>query len=511
MKAAAPVETEGFDWRNPDYGAVYAERVARLKSIQDDPEALPAIKAYYAEHPADFIHDWGMTSDPRNAEVGLPVVVPFLLFAKQREFIDWLYDRWRGRENGLVEKSRDMGVTWLCAGFAAWMWLFHPATVFGFGSRKEEYVDKIGDPKSIFWKLRQFIELLPPEFRPVGFDRRKHAPYMRLINPENDAAIVGEAGDNIGRGNRAAMYIVDEKAFIQNQESIEAALSQTSNCNIDVSTPNTAGDAFARKRHSGRVPVFTFHWSDDPRKDDAWYAKQKENLDAAIVAREIDINYTASIADAYIDGEAVSDAQRNGPAHVDAVGGWILGVDAAHFGDDEAVITPRKGRLTKEQVPRKGLSGPGLASVVEGLCADLESGGEHIAEIVIELDGPGVSAFDQLRLGRWANVTRGVHTGQRLKDNRNWNLRALMWRRANDYLNEPPVSLPRDGELAAQLCAMRYRHKDGLLLMQDKTEYKKDNGRSPDRADSFVLTFAGAAAGGDVGAPNPRRSAGGWV
>jgi hypothetical protein len=83
------------------------------------------------------------------------------------------------------EKSRDMGVTWLCVGFAVWMWLFHPGTVVGFGSRKEEYVDKIGDPKSIFWKIRQFIALLPVEFRPAGYIESRHAPHMRIINPEN--------------------------------------------------------------------------------------------------------------------------------------------------------------------------------------------------------------------------------------------------------------------------------------------------------------------------------------
>jgi phage terminase large subunit len=54
-----------------------------------------------------FITDWGMTFDPRNPELGLPAVVPFVLFPKQEEFIDWLR-AWRG-SRGWAARSR---ATW---------------------------------------------------------------------------------------------------------------------------------------------------------------------------------------------------------------------------------------------------------------------------------------------------------------------------------------------------------------------------------------------------------------
>jgi len=184
--------------------SVYEKRMERLETIRADPAILGGLKEYYKTHPADFINDWGMTFDPRNAEIGLPSTIPFTLFPRQREYVDWIYDRWQKREDGLTEKSRDMGVSWLCVAIAVWMWLFYPGTVIGFGSRKEEYVDKIGDPKALFWKVRQFIELLPREFRPKGWNGEKHAPHMRILNPENGSSIIGEAGDNIGRGNRTS-------------------------------------------------------------------------------------------------------------------------------------------------------------------------------------------------------------------------------------------------------------------------------------------------------------------
>ena len=479
------------DWRNPDYEPIWAERGRRLQLILDTDGMAKGLKEHYKHNPVDFICDWGVTFDPRNAEIGLPVTIPFALFDKQKEFIDWTKDRWQGREDGLAEKSRDMGVSWLCVAFSVWMWLFWPGTVVGFGSRKEEYVDKLGDPKSLFWKIRVFIDYLPPIFRPVGFNRNEHTPHMRIINPENGAAIVGEAGDNIGRGNRTSIYFKDESAFYERPDAIDAALSQTSNCKIDVSTPNGNGNPFYKKRHSGKIKVFTFHWRDDPRKDADWYQKQKDTLDPVIVAQEIDIDYNASTSDAYIEGELVASAQNLGPADVSPIGGFCVGIDAAHFGDDESVVTVRRGSLTLPQRSFRKLDGPELAASVEQMLDEIiQVNHGEVAYIVIELDGPGVSCYDALRRGRYADKVAGVHTGARQSDHVNYNLRSLMWRRAKDYLEVGGRSMPNDTELKSQLCSVKYKYKEGLLLMQSKKEYKAEFGKSPDRADSWVLTFA---------------------
>jgi phage terminase large subunit len=478
------------DWA-PQYEAVYSERSERLKRLRElGPATLAGVKEKYRDDPVSFINDWGMTFDPRNAEIGLPTTVPFLLFPKQAEFIVWLRERWLAREDGLGEKSRDMGVSWLCVAFAVWMFLFHRGVVVGFGSRKEEYVDDLNDPKSLFWKARQFINLLPAEFRPAGWDAKKHAPFMTITNHENGSAIVGEAGDNIGRGNRTSIYFKDESAFYERAESIDAALSQTSNCKIDISTPNGNGNPFYRKRHSGKVKVFTFHWRDDPRKGPEWYAKQQNDLDPVVLAQEVDIDYNASTNDAWISGALIEAAQRLGPADVEVNGPWHVGVDAAHMGDDESVISRRRGLLTLPLIARKKLDGPALAGAVEEVCRDLEDAGGIIGQITIELDGPGVSAFDCLKRSKYAAVVVGVHTGAQLQDDRNYNVKARMWRAALDYLKVGGCAMPADPELKSQLASYRYGYKGGLLLMEKKAEYKKRMGKSPDRADAWVLTHS---------------------
>lgn len=477
-----------FDFCAPDYSAVLAHRAERLARLRAEPGQLSALKAYYKTHPAQFVMDWGMTFDPRNAELGLPTTIPFLLFPKQEEWLDWLYARWFGREDGLTEKSRDMGLSWLCVAAAVHMFLFYPGTVVGFGSRKEEYVDNTSDPKSLFWKARQFIRLLPREFRPTGWNEKKHSPFMKIQNPENGSMIVGEAGDNIGRGARTSIYFKDESAFYERPDIIEAALSQTSNCRIDVSTPNGSGNPFYRRRHSGKTPVFTFHWRDDPRKDDAWYQAQKEKLDEVVVAQEIDIDYDASVNDAYIPGPTVEAAQKNPVTDVEPIGPLQLGVDVARFGDDKTAITLRQGRVVYWFEEYSGLD----TMAVAGLVRDkVTSSPQRIEQVAVDVIGLGAGVVDRLmEFSETREITVGVNSAIRLSDGRNYNLRALMWRNMKDWLADAPVSLPTYSGLKAELCALKYGYRNGLLLIESKDDAKKRGIKSPNLSDALALTFA---------------------
>ncbi len=332
-----------FDWRNPDYGPVFVARLERLRWIRANPDKLPALKLWYRDHPADFINDWGVTIDPRNADIGLPVMVPFLLFPKQREWADWVMGHWRERTPGLAEKSRDFGLSWLAVSLASTLCLFRDDITIGFGSRKEEYVDKIGQPKSLFWKARQFVLHLPTEFN-GGWDQRRDSAHMRVSFPNTGSVITGEAGDNIGRGDRAAIYFVDEAAYLERPQSIEASLSQTTNCRIDISSANGLANPFAEKRHGGKIDVFTCHWRSDPRKDDAWYAKQCDELDPVTVAQEIDINYSASVEGVLIPSAWINAAVD---AHVALklrpTGARRGAMDVADEGKDKNAFAGAKG------------------------------------------------------------------------------------------------------------------------------------------------------------------------
>lgn len=290
-----------FDFINPDYAEIFAERIRRLNRIRAESECLPDLKAFYRDNPAQFINDWGTTYDPRNVERGLPALMPFILFPRQREWIDWVLAKWRAQEPGLVEKSRDVGISWLSMAFGCTMCLHHYGFAMGVGSYKQDYVDLAGSPKSLFHKARLFMRMLPVEFQ-GGFNPARNAPFMRLSFPDTESSISGDVGDNIGRGDRASIYLVDEAAHLDHPDLVDAALSQTTNCQIDMSSVNGMANAFARKRWGNKLDVFIFDWREDPRKDQAWYDKQVRELDPIIVAAEIDRDYTASAEGIVIPG-----------------------------------------------------------------------------------------------------------------------------------------------------------------------------------------------------------------
>lgn len=337
-----------FNYKQPDYTAVFRWRLELLSKLRADPGMLAAFKVHYRHNPADFIADWGVTFDPRNINRGLPPLVPFVLFPRQRDWIEFVMRKFHTREPGLTEKSRDMGASWLSIGLGCTLCIFNEGMVVGYGSRKEEYVDKLDDPKSLFFKARMFMKNLPSEFR-AGWNERKHAPHLRVLFPETGAAMTGEAGDNIGRGDRTALHFVDEAAYLERAELVEASLSQTTDCRIDLSSVHGMANVFAQKRFGGKIEVFVFDWHDDPRKDAAWYANQVAQLDAVTVAQEIDRNYSASVEGVVIPNAWIQSAiDAHIKLGIQPSGARFGALDVADEGRDKNAFAGRHGVVLRD-------------------------------------------------------------------------------------------------------------------------------------------------------------------
>lgn len=357
----------------PDYTAVYAWRMAQLAKFRADKELGPngdplslwAAKQYYKkrEHRGEFIMHWMDTYDPRVT----PKWMPFVFFPKQMETVEFINALVVDRENGLIEKCRDVGVTWVASAWSVAEWLFEDGTAIGWGSRKEDLVDQAGIPDSIFEKLRLLIGRLPKEFQPRGWNPKKHSTYMKLLNPENKSTIAGEGGDNIGRGGRKSIYFKDESAHYERPEKIEAALGDNTDVQVDISSVNGIGNVFYRRAQAaqvwtpgatmeaGQTRKLVIDWRDHPKKTQEWYDKRKARSVAEgmahIFAQEVDRDYAASMSDTIIPAEWIK-ACIDADKRLARLGDWtvgedVAGLDVADGGIDKNSLAHRKGVVLK--------------------------------------------------------------------------------------------------------------------------------------------------------------------
>ena len=525
---------DGFDFRNPDYASVYRRRLRILAKLRADPSLLPVMRAYYRENPWQFVEDWGSTYDPRNIAKGLPATIPFIPFPKQVELIKWIVAKWRGSQDGVVPKSRDTGASWVAIALSCTLCLFYEGMAIGFGSRKEEYVDRLDSPKSLFYKARIFMKNLPREFR-GGWLREKHGAFMRLTFPETGSVMTGEAGDNIGRGDRAAIYLVDESAHLERPQLAEEALSATTDCRIDMSSVKGPTTPFSIKRYSWPADrVFTMHWRDDPRKDEAWYENLKATKDPRVIAQEYDIDENASVSGVVIPQEWIQAAiDAHTKLGIEPSGKKRGGLDVADEGKDMNGFTGRHGILLEfiEEWSGKGsdifatvedsfdicdemgyteffYDGDGLGAGVKGDARTINekrkaSGEREVKErkfqgsgAVIDPDGK-IPQFDGDESRDKDERTNKDYFANR-KAQGWWGLRMRFLRTYRAVVGGMPVAdpdelisissrLPELTKLTAELSQPTYKENGAGKILIDKAP---DGTKSPNLADSVMIAYA---------------------
>lgn len=328
-----------FDWLTPSYDAEWSRRIRLLARLEADPGALALAKRFYREDREGhvrFIEDWGVTVDPRNDGVLRPVIMPFILFPRQREFLMTLRESIDRQRDLVLVKSRDCGASWLAMAFSVWLCLFHANKTVGFGSATEEKVDKSGEPDCLFYKGRKFVEYLPRQFKggwtPTS---ARYSQHRTLIFPDTECTINGQIGDGIGRGGRKSIYFVDEFAFIERPKIVDANLIANTNCRIEMSSVQGTANVFAERARGGKVRRFDFHYRDDPRKvnsgapvevvayeDDGspqlvtvetgglwpWFARKKADSDPTVWNQEYECDFLASVEGIIIPQEWVQAA-----------------------------------------------------------------------------------------------------------------------------------------------------------------------------------------------------------
>lgn len=166
----------------------------------------------------------------------------------------------------------------------------------------------------------------------------------------------------------------------------------------------------------------------------------------------------------------------------------VIGLDIARAGSDKTVFCFRKGRWVMKFEVIKGYDTVEVADKLTNYIKEL-----HPARAFLDLGNSGAGVYDIMKARGFAGIVKGVNFGGKaIQPDRYKNKRAEMYATANEWIKqELPVQLPNDDLLFEELTTIeRVKVAGDTLQLEDKELFKKRIGRSPDRADAFVLTFA---------------------
>lgn len=174
----------------------------------------------------------------------------------------------------------------------------------------------------------------------------------------------------------------------------------------------------------------------------------------------------------------------------------VWGLDVARFGGDRNALAKRRGNVQMEKIKTWRDKDLMQTAAIVKQEYDSTPTADKPQEILVDSIGMGAGVADRLRqLGLPAfgiNVSEAAAFGDTYL-----NLRAELWYKCKEWFQTLAVWIdPKDEDLAAELVRTRYKFSRGAKFqVESKDEMKKRGFDSPDVADAFILTFAGAAAG----------------
>jgi hypothetical protein len=178
-------------------------------------------------------------------------------------------------ENGsdlVIEKSRDMGASWICILVMLWLFLFHEWKKFTIVSKDRDSVDNREDPDSLFWKMRFVLGYLPKWL--IGEVEEQK---MLLKSHKTGSSISGVASTGkAGVGGRATAVFCDEFSLIEEAREVFSRTKDTTNCRIFNGTHYGTGGMFYDLCDPGSVYArsvkkLEMHWSKHPDKRKGLY------------------------------------------------------------------------------------------------------------------------------------------------------------------------------------------------------------------------------------------------
>jgi hypothetical protein len=164
----------------------------------------------------------------------------------------------------------------------------------------------------------------------------------------------------------------------------------------------------------------------------------------------------------------------------------VVAADIARFGDDEIVIDYLLGnRLVEQDVSNK-------QSLMETVGRIINKRKVYNARMLVVDDAAlGGGVTDRLR--EMDEQVLAVNGGEKAQNSEQFvNLKSEIWWYARELFEKGKVSIINDPLLIRQLGVVKHSYRsNGKIIVEPKDEVKTRLGRSPDRADAFILGLWG--------------------
>ena len=166
----------------------------------------------------------------------------------------------------------------------------------------------------------------------------------------------------------------------------------------------------------------------------------------------------------------------------------IWSLDPAWLGDDETVLSKRKGNRLFPQTVWRNLDTQQTALRVKNEW-DITPGHERPDTILVDVIGIGAGVVDRLR--EFGLPVRGINVAESSTSEQYHRFKDELHDRARIWFEGLDCSIPNDKVLVEQLLGIEKGMTElGKLRIVGKKDPKTKKKKSPDRAESFILGFA---------------------
>lgn len=423
----------------------------------------------------------------------------------------------KGRVRALILKGRQQG----CSTYTEARYFWKVTHQKGVRAFILTHMDEA--TQNLFDMASRFYEHCPQFIRPqVSNDNAKELTFKLL----DSGYKIGTAGSkSVGRSQTIQYFHGSEAAWWPHAEEHAAGVMQAipdadGTEIILESTANGIGNYFhqqwqkAEAGQSDYEAIFIpWYWQEEYTKavpngfssthEEAEYQESYKLTDGQIVWlrskvtelggwNKFNQEYPATAAlafqlsgeDSFINPQLVTRARK---ATADPFGGKVGGLDVARYGDDRSAFIIRQGRKAWASQTWSGKDTMEMAGIAAKLIKQ-----HDLQRLFIDVVGIGAGVVDRLKeMGLEKKIT-AVNGGERpIEEKKYRNKRAEMWGEMKEWLEQPPVQIPDDDALHADLCGITCKYDSvSRLLMERKEDMKKRGMRSPDLADALALTFA---------------------